>query len=204
MLRNNRWAAGLAAVVIAVAGSFAWAAGMFQGLPIQGGSSYCSGSSTGSSGSQVCVSTVPAGPTVYNGNELIPADTQTAGGVAPQTVLLPQVLLGPGLISYTVGQDQVVQTITNNVGTLVITGTGGINKMTFTMPSAPADGQRLRIASEQTITTLALSANTNQTIALTPTALTASQTLAGNYELIFRRGDVTAYGTSLGRWYRLQ
>ena len=78
-------AAGIAAVA---AVPLAWAAGMFSGLPIAGGASYCSsfsgtGSGTGSStfpGSasgfaQVCNVTVPAGPDV-SGTFLIPADTQ--------------------------------------------------------------------------------------------------------------------------------
>lgn len=96
-------AAGIAAVT---AVPLAWAAGMFSGLPIAGGASYCSsfsgtGSGTGSStfpGSasgfaQVCNVTVPAGPDV-SGTYLIPADTQALQGQSPQTVLIPSALAG--------------------------------------------------------------------------------------------------------------
>lgn len=81
---------------IFVAAIAANAAGLFQGLPLANGNSYCSGYSVYSSGVTVpgvlptpnqCNSTVPAGPAI-TGNELIPADTGLTAS-APATVLMP-------------------------------------------------------------------------------------------------------------------
>lgn len=86
---RTKLVAGLAAV--AITGLAAHAAGLWFGLPIVGGSSYCAGSSTaGVPGTAaVCNVTAPAGPATVTGNELIPADTQLSGGQAPQTVYIP-------------------------------------------------------------------------------------------------------------------
>lgn len=75
-----------------VASSIAWAAGYFPNFPLVGGASYCSSFATGVGG-QVCTSTVPAGPTLLTGNELIPADTALTQGLNPATVLIPSSLL---------------------------------------------------------------------------------------------------------------
>ena len=114
-------ALGLGAV--AVASSFvAYAAGLFPGFPIVGSPAYCTsvsgvgtsagtgqpsfsgtpgqfgqgfpnqGTATGQFGI-VCNVTAPAGPLGLTGRELIPADTQIAGGSQPQTVLIPSALL---------------------------------------------------------------------------------------------------------------
>lgn len=88
--RLRSLAIGLSALVVASAAALA--AGNFGTYPIVGGASFCSGYSTGSSG-QVCVSTVPAGPTALTGAEAIPADTGLASGQQPQTVTIPSGLL---------------------------------------------------------------------------------------------------------------
>jgi hypothetical protein len=92
--RHLAVAASLAALVASP--FIAHAAGLFPNLPKVGGASYCAGNIlAGVPGTAtVCDSTVPAGPTVLTGNELIPADTALGQGVAPQTVYIPSALLG--------------------------------------------------------------------------------------------------------------
>lgn len=198
-MRINRWAAGIATAAI-IAGS-AWGAGMFFGLPIVGGSSYCGGTSTGSTGSQVCTTTVPAGPSM-SGIELFPADTQLSSGAPPQTVLVPNVMIGPGIISYIPGVDQTSLTVTANVGTIIFTNPNAspagtsINKATLLMAASPADGQRLRISSAISINNFVLSANTGQVITITPTQLNPQQNTVTGFEYIWSSAN--------SRWFRLQ
>lgn len=84
----------VAAALVAVS-SIAWAAGLFNGLPIVGSASYCDGQIVaGVPGTAaVCAVTVPAGPPVLTGAEIVPADTLLPNGVAPQTVAIPVQLL---------------------------------------------------------------------------------------------------------------
>ena len=80
-----------AGVVLAATGLIAYAEGYFPGWPIVGNPAYCGGQNTaGIPGTAAqCTNTVPAGPPNMTGNELVPADTELAGGQAPQTVLVP-------------------------------------------------------------------------------------------------------------------
>lgn len=95
----------LAAGFLAVMSSAVVAAGLFSTLPIVGNGSFCgstvtgtgnlggiTGQGQGSSGS-ICGQTVPPGPPVLLGGELIPADTGLSGGAPPQTVTIPSSLL---------------------------------------------------------------------------------------------------------------
>jgi hypothetical protein len=108
MRLNVRRTALAAALLAAVGGSYAIANGMWPTLPIIGQPSFCAafigqgpgtGGSTGNAPtSTTCTQTVPAGPTGLTGNELIPADTEITGGVAPQTAMVPVGLLAPGAV----------------------------------------------------------------------------------------------------------
>src|ERR1035437_3249407 len=74
--------------------TLAFAAGLWPDMPIVGGATYCAGASQSATGSIIglvtgCPNQVPAGPTIVTGNELIPADTDLAGGASPPTVLIP-------------------------------------------------------------------------------------------------------------------
>lgn len=77
---------------IAVASTAVWAAGNWSTLPTVGEGSFCASFVTGSAG-QICAQTIPAGPPLLTGNELVPADTGLAGGAPPQTVTIPSALL---------------------------------------------------------------------------------------------------------------
>ena len=80
-----------AALVTTVA--LAVGAGYFPGWPVVGGNStsQCVNNVNGA-----CVQYAPAGPSVLNGNEMIPADTGLSSGQNPQTVLIPASLLAGG------------------------------------------------------------------------------------------------------------
>lgn len=91
---------GLIAVgLLAAVSTAALAAGNYLTYPIVGSPSFCAsnnpnspsvGGITGQQGPANCVQTVPAGPSVLTGSELIPADT---GLVNPATVTIPSSLL---------------------------------------------------------------------------------------------------------------
>lgn len=93
-MRNLRFAA-LAAIVCAfVAPSiYAWAAGNWSTLPQVGQPTFSGGTSTGATGT-VSTSSVPAGPSFLTGLEVVPADTNLAGGASPQSVTIPVPMLG--------------------------------------------------------------------------------------------------------------
>lgn len=105
MLKRYRSAAvGLGALL--VTSGIVFAAGNWSTYPIVGGQSFCASTVTGAGGlggatgqgqastGSICAQMVPAGPT-FTGEEMIPADTQSLNGGGPQTVLLPNALLGP-------------------------------------------------------------------------------------------------------------
>lgn len=94
MINRVRFAA-VAGLALAASG-VAWGAGLFQGLPVVGGPSYCNSFNTaGVPGTPPqCTNTVPAGPPALTGAEMIPADTQLTQGQSPQTVYVPSPLLG--------------------------------------------------------------------------------------------------------------
>jgi len=62
---------------------------------------------------------------------------------------------------------------------------------TITMPAAPIDGQRVRVASTAAITSLTVAANSGQSILNAPGSLTAGQA----FEFLYRGANAT--------WYRI-
>lgn len=201
----NRTRKGLIATLMLVAvTSLTWAAGNWSTLPIVGGSSFCAstvtgtgslggitGQGQGSTGS-ICAQTVPAGPPSLTGAEQFPADTKLTGSAPPQTVVVTTCQLGAGaysLVSATAGAD----TIANQICYYIIDGLGAVAALTITMPSAPLDGQLLRISSRITVSSLTMSAAAGQTLLGGATSATANTSTGG---WIYR-----ATNTS---WYRIQ
>ncbi len=183
----------------------AWSAGMFFGFPIVGGASYCS-TSTGSAGTQVCTTTIPAGPSIVTGSELVPADTALTGGARPQTVLLPMASLNA--LPYTYGQYTTGQTITvsANIGSVVLSPQNGLNvaNLNIQMPASVIDGQQLNMSFTNGIASLLVSPNTGQNVASPQTLVISLQTGAvagtqtpqlGGIRYIYRAANTT--------WYRL-
>jgi hypothetical protein len=95
----------VAGVAVAAVSTLAWAAGNYSTYPIVGSASFCAstvsgvgglggttGQGQGSTGS-ICAQTIPAGPTVLTGSELVPADTAAGANTPVQSVTIPAALL---------------------------------------------------------------------------------------------------------------
>lgn len=196
----------LAAGLLAVMASVTFAAGNWSTLPIVGGASFCAstvtgtgslggitGQGQGSTGS-ICAQTIPAGPPSLTGAEQFPADTKLTGSAPPQTVVVTTCQLGAGaysIVSATAG----AATIANQVCWYIISGLGPVAALTITMPSAPLDGQLLRVASAIAVTTLTMSANTGQTLNGAATSASANAAV-GTW--IYKASTATT-----GIWYRV-
>ena len=157
--------------------------------------SYCS-----STVNNVCVQTIPAGPT-KSGLETVPMDTNAASGQTPQTVKANLASLNALPYSYQLvvtGSAFYTYTVPNNVGTVIFDiASGPISDERVTAPAAPIDGQQVTVSSTVTLTAFQFIANTGQTLAATtPTVLTASTTVPQGYKWIYRQTDK--------KWYRLQ
>ena len=158
----------LAALTVLVAAVPANAVGLFPGLPIEGGASYCAGYSVYNTGNtvpgtlptpNVCSSTVPAGTTAFSGNEVVPSDTyglvQDSSGttsVQPQTQLISVLQLGQGgftaLASTTSASTYTVPCTTSY---LFVNAT--VTNPTYTFCATPLQGQKLTVVWGANITT---------------------------------------------------
>ncbi len=167
-MKRLRTIAVVGALLAIVASPFAYAAGLWFGLPVVGGASYCAGASVaGPPGTTAaCNVTAPAGPTTTTGNELIPADLNSQGtpGVpgtnvsgSPQTGYLPLATGASGayLLTNTGGLSAAVTlTVPNGINNVVLNATGTITDYTLNLPVSPFDGQLVRFASNATLTTI--------------------------------------------------
>ena len=185
----KKLALGLATLVACV--SIGLTAGLFQGLPVVGGASYC-----GTTVNGVCQQTIAAGPVRLTGTEKVPADTQLASGQNPQSVYIPTALLMNNGTSLQTG-DAITYTVADGIANVILDDTDTITSAAITAPANPIDGQVVNIGSAKTVTTFSFVANTGQTLAATtPTVLTASTTAPQGYA--FR------YVASTAKWYRMQ
>lgn len=181
-------------IIAALALTFgAYAAGMFQGFPIVGRGSYCNSSVNG-----VCNQTIPAGPSVLTGNELIPADTGLPQGQSPQTVLVSMASLGALPYQYEAPLTGASITVASTTGKLILGPAGTIATLTVVFPAAStlADGQTLEVGTSNTVTALTITPGSGTTVSNTPTALTVSTTASYGYKFIYRTANTN--------WYRLQ
>ena len=196
MFKRKIWTA---LSVLALIATPVLAAGLWPNFPIVGGAAYCSSTNTaGVPGTaSVCTSTSPAGPSVTTGLETIPADTNAAGGAAPQTVKLTLASLNALPYTYSsLGPTTATNTLTASAvsGGIIIIGSASLSPTTVVLPASPIDGQQFRLNSTATIASLTVSAG-SATVSNAPTALTVSTT--GTYGYAFR---YRATGTT---WYRL-
>jgi hypothetical protein len=189
---------GLGVAALFAATLVAFAAGNWSNLPVIGasGTAYCAlyqGNGT------TCVGFVPAGPSVVTGNELVPADTQLANGIQPQTIRLPMAALNalPVTVSTVVSSAISSVTATNLTGGIILHSTGTISQVTITLPSAPIDGQQFAVNADQSVTSLTVTSPTaGVTVTKTPTGITSSTTLPYGYRFM--------YNAAATNWYRLQ
>lgn len=201
---------GLIAVgLLAALSTAAIAAGNYLTYSQVGEPSFCAstnssgpgvGGTTGQTGTQgVCAQTVPAGPPALTGSEIVPADTNTGNGNTPtQTVTVPMPLIASGAYSYLAftGTSATTQSIPNSVNAFLLDPTGTVSSLTLNMPTAPLNGQVLRIASSKTVSSLTLTPPSGVTISNSPTALTVSTTAPYNYEFVYDSLNTT--------WFRTQ
>lgn len=185
---------------LAVVAVPALAAGIFSMYPIVGGSATCSTFATNPTTGAVLSTcngpAIPAGPTGVTGNEMVPADTALAQGLNPATVRIPMPLVASGGWTNPTAVTGGSVVIPNGVTNYVLRPAGTLSTLTITLPSAPSDGQIVRVSSSATITTLTLSGAGSQTVSNAPTALTVSTTGSYGYAFIYSAVRTT--------WYRLQ
>ncbi len=188
---------GLLAAVLTVSSiGAAFAGGLFNNLPQVGGAAYCA---LYAGDGVTCQGNVPAGPTVTTGLETIPADTNAASGVSPQTVRLGLASLGALPYQYAAPLTGASIVVANTTGKLLLDPAGTIATLTVTFPPSTAliDGQTLEIGSSNTVTALTLTAGAGTTIKAStlPTALTISTTGSAGYKFLYKSSNTT--------WYRL-
>jgi hypothetical protein len=200
---NRKLTMALAALAVLATPILVNAAGMFQGFPIVGGAATCSTFATNPTTGAVLTTcngpTIPAGPTIVTGNELVPADTALTQGINPATVRIPMASLNALPISFpaTITTTVPATVAANNSGGVCYTSAATITSATITLPVAPIDGQQYAVCSNATITTLAVSAGAGSTLAqTTPTALTVSATAPQGYRFIYNLASL--------KWFRLQ
>lgn len=224
MKRFYRKVAVVGALLAIVGAPLAYAGGLWFGLPVIGGASYCSGSTLAGPGgtATVCNTTVPAGPTALTGQELVPSDLNPQGtqagypvpGTASsgvQSGLVPVANVASGayqLVAPPTGSITSSLTINNGITNVVANLTGTQTYTAFLLPVTPTDGQIVRIAANATITTIIVTSGLGSTATvdtptkllspfdpLPPALLTSSATIGGVSYL---------YNLSNNRWFRLQ
>ena len=213
-LRTTAVVGALLAIVIA---PLAYAGGLWFGIPVVGGASYCSGNTatglTTSGGTTSCNSTVPAGPTTTTGNELIPADLNPQGtpGVpgnansGVQTGYLPLITGASGAYFLTnpAGLTTSTVTVPNGISNVILNVTGSITNLGVLLPASPFDGQVVNIATAATITTVNITPTTSATIQTTTKPVTLIP-LNGANSLTGTTGVSYLFNLSGNTWYRLR
>jgi hypothetical protein len=197
MLKRTLLAACAAFTLVVALAEPALADGLFPGLPIEGGASYCASFSV--TGAQ-CSVTVPAGNAVPTGTEYIPADlyglSQTTNSQGlPQTQGIAAAAFGFGntVVSTTAGAATIPNGTVNYVINVSETAASAI-----TMPATPLPGQILRIAqvvANGASGSTTLTANAGQT--LVPSSVTVSAATAATSVTML-------WNASTSTWTRIQ
>jgi len=219
-MKNVRLLAGIVGALALIGIPFAYASGLWQGLPIYSGAAYCVGYSaypttvtsptTSPSTPDQCSTQTPAGPaTGLTGNELFPVDT-TLTNYGPSSAYVPAGLAASGATDYVSWQSLVAITsvvssslqIPNNITNVILDPSATVASATLTMPTSPLAGQIVRISSSHTISILAIQGGGVGTISNAPTVLTASTTGDFGYTFEFLPASVATNGGAT--WYRLQ
>lgn len=224
-------AVGCAALALASTALFA--AGNWSTLPIIGGASYCAstvsgtgslsgvtGSGQGTTGS-LCAQTVPAGPTILTGAEVVPVDLFTPGAAAaalggqPATAVLPIISIANGYggttVSSTTGTTAAVLAA-DGISNYIYSGAGAATYTSFKLPANPITNQTFCLANAGsgilTLTAVAAAANsfgnTPTVTGVTPTSLPVMTAVgtAGTVTLGKNCWLYVAGASNTGVWYR--
>jgi hypothetical protein len=202
--------AALAAVACLAVPMLAYAGGMWQTWVGIGQPSYCASvvsgvtlpsgqgpygvvpGSTQGTGQGPCAQTVPAGPSLFTGNEYVPVDlgplgSTSSGPTTSAVVTLPQ--LGQGALLDVTSVTS--STIPGGTPFYLLDGTQS-SAFTITMPANPVEGYIQRIACESsTAGTLTVTGNVGQNVKNNPNTTCAAGT---NY--------AWRYQASGSTWYR--
>jgi len=132
----------------------AFAVGLWPGLPILGGSSYCASYTL--TGSQ-CAATASAGSTAYTGNEAVPVDSYGAnqaatGQVAPTSQLVPLLALGQGAFT-NLPSTSSATTYTVPCTTSTLFENATVTNPTITFCATPFQGQKFTLVWGANLTT---------------------------------------------------
>ena len=163
----NKFKSLLLASALTLVCAPAFANGIFEGLPLVGGGTYCVSTINGT-----CQQYAPAGPSAITGNEVAPANVGPLGTNVPSGAdwalfSITQLGNGAAVDLTTVGTSQ---TIPANTPFYYLDGAQG-SALTVTMPAAPIDGQIQRVICEAaTVGVLTVAANTGQTLKNNPNA----------------------------------
>ena len=157
-------ALGLSTFALVAAVGISMATGLWPGLPMHGGVSYCA-SWSGVSGAFVCGTTVPAGTTAFTGNEALPGDdygplTQTTAnagnaagnGAPPQSEYFSILQLGNGAFT-TLASTTSASTYTVPCTTSYLFTNATVTNPTYTFCATPLQGQKLTVVWGANITT---------------------------------------------------
>lgn len=216
MLKRYRSAA-IGCVALILASGAAIGAGLWSTLPIVGGAAFCAstvsgtGNLSGATGQgqgtlgSICGQTVPAGPSIVSGTELIPADLGSAVAGGPtQTVVLTLGSLNALPISYvTVTSSPQTYTGSNISGGAFLHLASGLGaamtSVTVDLPLTPIDGQQFVVSGDANVTTLtmtALNSPAGVAIKINPTTMTTNTVGPYGYRFI--------YNLANNVWSRLQ
>ena len=219
--------------VLALGSYYALAAGNYSMYPVVGSAAICAGTVTGTGGlggntgqgqgsiGSICPLSIPAGPSIVTGNELIPADTEALpSGSHPQTVVLTLASLNSlpltlasvnnlgELASYNLTPTStsggiIISPVSNSGNTLLITG-----QVNVFLPATPIDGQQFRIASAGAAITSTSATPTSLVVALSSAATAGTTILNGPIQIVTsttgNQGYTYWYNAANLRWIRLQ
>jgi hypothetical protein len=202
--------AGLVALGVLSCASLAYALGYFQTWPLLGQGSYCASTIGGplaqsqptgtGGGNGTCAQTVPAGPAVFTGSEVVPTDVNTPGqgfpvaNQAQSSALISVVQLdqGPAIDLTTVAT---TQTSPNNTPYYFLDGAQA-SALTVTMPANAIEGQLQHVTCEAaTVGVLTVAANTTVVTQVIKNSPGVACTAGVGYEWRYQASNLT--------WYRV-
>ena len=221
-MKRLRLMAVVGALLAITGAPLAYAAGLWFGLPVVGGASYCAGNTVaGVPGTTaVCNTTAPAGPTTTTGNELIPADLNSQGtpgvpgsntSATAQTAYLPLATAASGsyLLTSPTGLVNMTLTVPNGDTNVMQLLTGTMTTYGLVLPASPFDGQLVRFAANATITTIWVTTAVGSTALVdTPTkfntfAIGGAMPINSSYVTgAVINGFGYLYNLSNNKWYR--
>lgn len=126
-------------------------------------------------------STYPVATGALTGNEISPADTNLPNGANPQTETISTNQYRA--VQYSITTPLTGTTVSGVGQEAVINPAGTLAALTVVMPASPVDGQRFKIFSSQTLTSLTLTPGTGNTMTGGVTTLAANGSVEYTYNV---------------------